>query len=406
MKRIFFNGTYDTPSAAANEFNAIFAGLSLGHVWSTAQSIIVPAGKLRKYRHIIQTAPGASKSYTFEYIVGGSTQTNVEVTLSDSETDETYSGDAYVLTDYDQLGLRSVPAGTPGATGYNRWCAEWEGINVKETFIGSVFDLPVKSATRYHSVNGDGGWVTTDALACNICPLNGTITKFCMATSAGVGINLTYTVKIVKNGSAEASSTITFTSVDGLAKQVTGLSIDMAPGDLFSYECTIAGAGTTAARAVKCTMIFEPDIRGENWICGRSSDLLAASATTEYGLWEGCNDSWFTGANEANSLSLVHSPFIMKSLYWVLDAASSVDFTLKSRISGSNGNLTSTITAGNTSGSDLSNSDSYVNGDFIGLSMTSSGADGTPPAASWAAIQFVPLSTQDIVMSGVVPFPR
>lgn len=389
MKQIFFMGTYESPNSVSAEWNSVHGGAQLGKPWQASQSgasILVAAGKIRKYRHIIWLPPGAPSTWTMEWIKAGTTQTNVEVTLTDAATDAEYTGADYSVAEGDRLTLRSTPNSGPAGTDQNQWSLEWEGTDSAEAFISNIFATKNVTTSEFTAITGAGGWVATDAEAAMLCPLNGTITKIYMAVASGVGLSRTYTCRLFKNGVASGAQ-IVLTSADGLLKGTTGLSVDCAPGDTFSWECTITGSGTTPIRAIQFLIIYEPDVEGESWICGRTSTLLPAAAGSQDIQWHGRNHSW--NNSEFLVKELTNGAFILKDLYVELDAASSVDYTFTNRINGANGALTAAITAGNTNANDTTHDDALVAGDFLDLRVTASDADVTPPAARWACVQFI-----------------
>jgi hypothetical protein len=199
-------------------------------------------------------------------------------------------------------------------------------------------------------------------------------------------VGKTWTVTIYKNGSAEASSVGVISGAASTSVVVTGLSIDVAPGDDFSVEAVPAGtpAGGTASWGVGYT----PDTDGE-WAISGSTNALGTAAGPVY---LAPHSSWNQfGTSATENLRIEQATAATGAPGW---SVSSIRVTLatapgagKSRTvtvnkNGSGTALTVTVSETDIEGT-ASADVSFVYGDTWSIALTSS---GTPAASAgqWA----------------------
>lgn len=390
MKQVFVNGSIDNLNNASVEYNGIsFSGFGSGLIWFGVENVlqqVVPAnGTIRNLIVELSGSPGAGNSYAFVLMVNGNPST-LTTTISDAETSDSDQANDVAISAGDVVSLRVTPDSTPTVR-TAKWSLEFEGDSANESILMGV-TAPSTFETRYTTPNTRVTATPTETEARLLSPLNGTITALYVNLNAFPGAGNQYTFAIFKNGSQEASSVVTLSDAER-ADNVTGLTIDIAPGDSFSIE--VIPTSSPNPNTAKVGVLIESDIDGESIIGGTSTNDLNTS-TTEYNHFIGSNSVAWTNT-EANVLSLAGiTGFTLKNFRVELIGGApgaggdAYQFTIR-KDSGA-GNSTCTITNAETTCTDGVNTDDFVSGNDLSIECNPA---VTPTArdARWSAIQFI-----------------
>lgn len=202
-------------------------------------NLFAEAGTLGKWRMELSTAPGAGKSYTFT-VFKNAVATAMTITIADADTvGEDVSNTVTVAAD-DRLTIQSVPSGTPTAA-YARWASEFTPTTATRAVWSTPSDGNTSlhtTAVRYNTIGvPSDSWHATEDQRAVLWGVGASIASLFVRLSAAPGAGTSYAFTIMKNGVAEATSTVTIADA-ATSGNVTGLSIAVAAGDLLSLRCT------------------------------------------------------------------------------------------------------------------------------------------------------------------------
>jgi len=189
----------------------------------------------------------------------------------------------------------------------------------------------------------------------------------------------------MKNGSPEATAEIEYSDTDSGHKNETGLSIDCAPGDIFSVRCTPDNTPNT--RYARYAVVIEPDNLGESILLGLNN--TTSNSVTTYTQLLG-NTTGYTVTESDWYQKVGPLGFDIKGLYIDLDTApgSGNTRTFTIRKNGSNTNNEVAISGTDTTGSD-SSVVSYTDGDDIAFQMVPADTPADTDNYRWGAIQYI-----------------
>ncbi len=251
------------------------------------QNLIPAAGTISHFGVTLGTAPGAGKSWTAKVFVNG-VASGIEVVISDLATSGADTVNTAAVSAGDLVAVQFTPTNTPATTSAF-WVSQIDVTASQTAIYGTGGDTnPHATATRYNSMGGVGahGWTSTQTTVNTVWNIDGTITAFYVNLSVAPGAGATRQFTIMKNGAAEASSIITI--ADGATTaSVTGLSIDIAPGDNFYLRSAVT-AGSGAVTTVRWGIAYGVDNDREFNICGMDNNAVnnpAYVSLTDY--WRG-----------------------------------------------------------------------------------------------------------------------
>ncbi len=388
MKQVFVNGSPNDLNSATVEYNGVsFSGFGAGLSWNATENnrtSVMPAnGTLRNLIVELTGSPGAGNSYAFVLMVNNSPSA-LTTTISDAETSDSDQANDVSVSAGDVVSIRVTPSSTPTVRDA-KWSLEFEGDTANESVLMGIASPFTSSITYFHpNVRGEAS--NTEAGQRLLVPLDGTIKALYINLSATPGTGNQYTYAIFKNGSQEASSVVTLSDAE-TADNVTGLNIDIAPGDSFSIE--VIPTSIPTANTTKVGVVISADTDGESIIGGTTNNDLNIS-TTEYNHFTG-SDSVAWTATEANTVSSAGvTGFTLKNFRVELIGGSpgsggdAYQFAIR-KDSGA-GNSTCTITNAETTCTDGVNTDDFVSGNDLSIENNPA---VTPTArdARWSAIQ-------------------
>jgi len=401
MKQVFIGGMTDAPTAASTEYAPIFAGTSsntwtTGEYWRTYR--VAVGGTLSTFQVSIDTAPGAGASITFT-IRKNAVDTAVSVTISDTDTTGEYTGAGVVFTAGDRIVVKSTQTNSPALPTYQRWSLLYEGDTPKmSSIMGGTGNGVGTSGTTYQPASG-GYTTSTITWRRSLVAINGTIKSFYFSMIGYADAGVTYDISINKNGSVEASSTLTFGSSGSLDQSVTGLNIDIAPGDLLAIQFVITGTVTNNRAPNGWAIGVEADVEGESNVCGMGYNN--SGTTTQY--WLPTNQSGIAGSTTENQRQNIGGSSILVEysdliVYIATAISAGQSRTTKLFKNGSAANQSVTLADANGTGSDSVNTDLFSGFDTMSFETSASGS----PAAGvtmWAMKQIEKVYDLDIDVS-------
>lgn len=355
----------------------------------TFQLIATP-GTLRNLRIQLDTAVTAG-SLTFT-LRKNAVDTALEVVMTSGTSGIDITNDVTVVSG-DQINLKVVTSGNNSVQA--KFGLEFEGDNDKafNMSAGTSFNLLQTAATQFNTLIHHDAWNTDGGDRINVCPLDGTITDWYLELPTAPGTGESWTFRIVKNLTSEASSEIVISGT-GTTGNVTGLSIDIAPGDEIQMQA-IRSSASVVVSAVQSGVAIKADVQGESWVGGNTDDILTKTDTaTEYNLMGGGDRSWVSA--ESAALQYAAGAFTLKDFRVRTNVGpggtTDHQYTFRLRKDEADGNSVVTLIDAETDKVDSTNEDSYSAGTEIGVShrydLTGSGTPNTM-RVSWAAIQTI-----------------
>ena len=395
QKQIFVTGPgWQSISGSEVRYNTVLSNrISSANHESTELSfqLIGTPGTLRNLRIDLDTAI-TSGGLTCT-IRKNQVDTGLEVVISSGTTGSDLTTDLAVAAG-DQINMQLTGSATMN-TVRPRWSLEFEGNNDKEFNMsaGTSNLIQQVSSTQFNGLTHHDIWSTTDTDRIQICPLDGTIKAWYLELDAAPGSGESWTFRITKNLTSEASSEIVISGT-GTTGNVTGLVIDIAPGDRLQIQGIRSSASVVLSR-IQSGVAIQADTAGESWVGGWSvNPLTTVDTVEEYLLFGSGKDNW--GGTSSQHLQAIGGSYTLKNFRIRASASpggtADHQYTFKIRKNDAAGSSVVTLTDAETTKVDTTNTDSFTPGDSIGISHRYDLLDvGTPNAmtVTWAAIQTI-----------------
>jgi len=269
-------------------------------------------------------------------------------------------------------------------------------VLMEQVLFGGIDDLLDTAATEYNSLIGGESWRPAESDYAKLVSIEGKIKNLRVRLNGAPGAGTRYTFTLMVNG---APSALTFDIADAATSGSNMLNeIDVTSGDTVSLRCV--PTGPPIARNATWTSVFEGYTANESLILGGTFDTLN-SGVTEYGQVMCAFAS--LSITEPNSRQVVPTSGTIKNLYVKLSAdpgtaPDAYKFTL--RKGGVNQALTVTITADDTTGSDLINTVDVVAGDILTMMFEPLNTPSATPKAKWSMTFVADTDGESIVMGG------
>lgn len=295
MQQVILGGHSGSLNTGATRYIYPYGEVNGGDATIANRTVLIPeAGTISKLRVLLDGTAGAAKSYTFTMYVNGSPSALTCAVSGGTDVAAEDVANSVSVAAGDRLSLEYVPAGTPTARVLRFayvYTPTTSGIAV---LLGGATSNPSTSATRYMTLgNCEASWDATQTNRAAVWNIDATIkTLYVFLTAApGAGKNRVFT--IMKNGSAEASSAVTIADA-ATSGSVTGLTIDLAPGDTLSLRTV--PSGTPTATAVYWAMSYAPDVDGQYCMTGVDQNAIGVgsryNSLTQYPIsWDSIDGS-------------------------------------------------------------------------------------------------------------------
>ncbi|KKL85980.1 hypothetical protein LCGC14_1949290, partial [marine sediment metagenome] len=273
---------------------------------------------------------------------------------------------------------------------------------MKQVIFGGNNNSLNASTVRYESLVLDGGWTATEANVYKLVSADGFIKKLRVRLSTAPGAGKSFTFVLMLNGSPTALSVeIADSATSGNAAD----EIDVAPGDTVSIRCTPSGTPGTGNTA-RWSVVFDGDTANESLILGGPGIWALHNTNTEYSQVM-CGDSvkGILGILENDCRQVVPTAGTIKDFYVKLtaDPGTAPDayrFTLRLNGATVAQSLIVTITADDTTGSDLVHNLAVVAGDILTMVIEPLNSPSETPLAAWGMTFVADIDGESIILGG------
>lgn len=392
------------PAASTYE-SLIGMGASPGVTTETqVRCIVASAGNLKLLRVVLNTAPGAGNSRTFTIYKNGSGSA-LTVTISDTATSALITTDVAVVAG-DRLSIETARSGTPASAGDAHIAVAFEPTTTDQFSYPIAWangSAIINSIPRYNPALGSSsGTPSSDTIGStkSVIPIACTLDAFYVDIRNAPGVGTDWTLILVKNGTEEASTSITI-SAGTTTGNVTGLGISLSVGDVLTFKVKAkTGSPTTTYCGWGVRLI--PSTTGQWILGGQTTSAPSVSATNYFPIV----DTNGTSPNATETVVDIPVPFAINliALAMIVAAAptSGKSWTVRSRNNAGNGNVNFTIADAATSGNDGAHSDSLVLDDLIDFSTTPSGTPTSMGESAWAMAFSTTVAPIDVIPDPVV----
>lgn len=297
MQQVFYNHIISANvQTSGSTFFGLFNATSIYGYGSSSFAryayVYIPYdGRLSNLHVEINTAPGSGKSFDFKVKVNG-TAGNPQVNISGSNTSGADNTNSISVSAGDLVCLEIVANSTPTAFTDFKVSICYTADAPDNSFMGaSNSTVPGSSVTYYTSPYRNTGYSTSilDSVSA-MSPFDCTIESFYVGIDTAPGTGKSWTFSIYKNGSIESSSSIVISGA-ALTATITGLSIDVTPGDFITIGMTPSGT-PAAFGSMNHGVGIIPDTPGESWMDTYIADGIDASSTEYNSLTYNPNILW------------------------------------------------------------------------------------------------------------------
>lgn len=343
---------------------------------------IAVAGVLRLLTVKLFFAPSAGSSWTWTLYKNG-VATDLVVTIADTATEGQDTTHSVSVSPGDYIALESNPINSPDNPFPPRYSLLFETSSNQFSYGGhtNLVNLGTSTSRQYMALTGGQPSTSSDLSTRTPCPIHCTIRALYVRTNVSPGSGNSITVSIYKNGSEEASSQVVLSDAE-TTEFVTGLAIDVQPGDELSISQVSASSPT--ASLLKWAVAIEPDTSGEAFIgFGHiSSGSPSATVASFQAVSTNANNPWRTANEEYMRIPIpAETTFSKLRLKSTFAPGSGKSFTIRSRVgasaSPSNGSLAAVLADTNMTVEDAVNSD-VLSSAGIGYLSLHSTPSGTP----------------------------
>lgn len=275
MQQVILAGLGSNLTTGATSYIYPYGHVSGSDATVTNRTVLVPeAGTISKLRVLLDGAPGAAKSYTFTLYVNGSASALTCAVSGAVDTSAEDITNSVSVSAGDALSLQCVPAGTPTARGFRVGYVMTPTAATTAVLMGGLVNAPHATITLYTVLGScEAGWDSPETNRAAVWNIDATIKTLYIELATAPGAGKSRAFAIMKNGSAEASSTVTISDA-ATTGSVTGLSIDLAPGDKLSLR-TIPTGTPTATATVHWGMSYSPDTDGQYCYTGYDQNSIS-----------------------------------------------------------------------------------------------------------------------------------
>lgn len=289
--------------------------------------------------------------------------------------------------------MKVVPTGTPnvaGTTGQWQLSIEFESTTAKESgYSGAPFALNTTSTVR-NGVFAGYSWTTNAGTTThNVAAAAGDLKEAKIRLSGSPGSGKSYVFNMYKNGTKQdgTGGTVdtTITIADAATEGTWSGTLSLAAGDTIYWECV--PSGTPTLRSAAYGVRFLASTNGESQFSGIDFQSINTVNVT-YSQIQSRDDDWDTTEGSNDMKGGVNS-FTLKKLYVVLTGDPSPGeyvFTLRRNNTSPGGTVTATVTSGNTTANDTSNSLVIADGDTFTI-QADPNSSPTGRAATWSFVQ-------------------
>lgn len=380
-----FISSPNAPLATGDRFYPVQTFYSSSHGASATETNAAHAfpiaGVLRTLYLKTVTAPGSGKSIVFT-IMKNAAATGLTCTLSDTSAAANDTTNSVTVAPGDRISLRATPSGTP-TVAQCRMGLGFESTTIEAQVIlaGNPNVFASTSADTYYPFQ-EGPASATNTNFGAIVPTDGTISRLYLQLGGVAGTAKSYTVTLIKNGSATALTVTVSGNTDVLGSDTANL-VSVVAGDLVYWKVT--PSGTPNGTATLISAAFTPAKPGES-IHTYSSNSVSAISNGMISQGGGDLGSWNT--TDANRLGQSAFAGWMRKIYASVVTApgtsKSIAFTARI-VTADSANLKATISGAGTTGNDTTNAELVEANEMLGIRAVGTGT----PTYSATSFSFV-----------------
>ena len=269
---------------------------------------------------------------------------------------------------------------------------------------GSGSVLP-RNRTAYMVLQGGitqlGGWQDNEYNTWQVVAAPGTLNSFLVETNGGPGAGESFTFTIRVNGASPANgpvTTISGTNTQGLDRTH---SVTVVPGDYIDIQC-VGSSGAIATRWARWSCIFIGTNANDSLLLGGNACPLYTNSTRYWYVQGGDNNSIgsITVANQVIPTSGVISDFYVRLSSSPGVASDGYRFRLNVNGVLPAGTLDATVTAPNTTASDLVNSVSVSPGDLVCIQVNPVNTPANAPTFHYGFKFTATVSGESLILGG------
>ena len=320
MKSSLFGGMLFGPSNATGGYISVQAGPSPNSGWQanrTDGAVEIPmpgAYDLSNLRVVLNVAPGASRSWTFNVLKNGSVA--LSASISGTNTTATASGalDVAQYADGDLICVQMVPTNTPTGAGAVWWSMDCMGDG--QPIFGGTWTGTSNTAVRYNAPMGVGGngtqgnWLASNATTRGRVPIAGTASNLHVQMYAGDagGSGKAYALSLERTdggGSGSTTQNLTTTVSGSLTSATNTNSFSINAHDTLTMRC--APSGTPTVRAIAYSWVWTPTTAWQSIVMGSLAGAPNNGPASNVIMGQGRN-SWSSSAEVTNSSVFPVSP--------------------------------------------------------------------------------------------------
>jgi hypothetical protein len=352
------------------------------------------AGTFRNLIVTTPTDPGGTARWDFTLRLNNSNTALTAAIVAGTTTGRDIANDVAVAVG-DVLTMQCVPTNTPnvaGTTGEWQLSIEFEGDNPAESGYSGCAQPLNSTTTLRNGVFAPYGWNATAALVQNVVAAAGSLTAARIRLTGSPGAGNSYVFNLYKNGVKQdgTGGTVdtTITIADAATSGDWSGTLTLAAGDTVYWECVPNSSPTLRSAAMGVRFLATTD--GQANFCGVNTSTINATNNT-YSSIMSRDDDWDTSEG-SNEMRGGVTSFGLSGLRVLLNgdpSPGSYNFSVRRNTSSPAGTPSATVTAGNTSASDLTNAITIADGDLFTIRAD---PDSSPTArqAAWAFIQTDP----------------
>lgn len=240
--------------------------------------------------------------------------------------------------------------------------------------ISSTGPNSTTGATRYLGISAGGNvaWNATESTMFQIMPVTGTFSAL-RATLSGTSGTGSRAFTVRKNG---ADSALTTTITNATSNSDLSNSVSVSAGD--TVDLKQVTSGTLNAVTTYWNLIFTAANANEYPLLHNPTGTMPAAGAVRYISLQG--DAGYS-TTEATRTSVIPTSGTLSKMYILLNSTLTGTFIVTVRVNGVDTALTTTVTAGNTTANNTSNTISVSPGDRVTVSVTNNDGSVLPRMA-------------------------
>jgi len=270
---------------------------------------------------------------------------------------------------------------------------------MEQVLFGGFYHKLYNAATAYNTLVGGDNWFGSDTLVYKPVSTDGVIKYLRVKLSGAPGVGKKYTFALMLNGNPTA---LTLEIADGATTGSNMVNeIIVTAGDTVSLRCIPNGTPTQVYAT--WTSMFEGDNPNESLILGGGAQTLSSAGIRYCQVM--CAYAVYT-AVENDHREVMPTAGTIKDLYVQLDAdpgnaPDAYRFTLRLNGATVAQSLIVTITADDTTGSDLVHNLAVVAGDVLTMMIEPLNGPAVEPRAHWGMTFVADIDGESVVLSGI-----